>query len=115
MSTPEDNSVAEYERGNSEISQHYRELRADEVPSAMDEKILGQARDELRKANRARRWREWAPPFALAASAVLALSILFRSGTEREPLIAPQAPQPATTAPPSSMQGSSNQPATPAA
>jgi len=87
MNSPEDKVFEDYQRGDSDISKRYRELRADEVPAALDELILAQARDELEPIKRTRRWRTWVPPFALAASALLAVSILFRAGSEREALI----------------------------
>jgi hypothetical protein len=93
---PPENPLEDYKRGDSEVSQRYRELPSDEVPSALDEAILARAREEIQKTTRTRRWRQWTAPFALAASAVLALSILFRSGTERETLTTQQAPQAAS-------------------
>jgi hypothetical protein len=99
MSAPEDNSLDEHLRGDSELSRRYRELRSDEVPVALDDVILAAARKDIEKSNRTRRWQRWSAPFALAASAVLALSILFRSGAERETLATPQAPPAAASTP----------------
>ena len=98
MNPPED-PLEDHQRGDSDVSQRYRELPSDEVPSALDAAILARAREEIHKTTRTRRWRQWTAPFALAASAVLALSILFRSGGERETLITQQVTQAASSPP----------------
>ncbi|HEU4600658.1 MAG TPA: hypothetical protein VFS24_01760 [Steroidobacteraceae bacterium] len=84
MNTPDDKLLDDYLRGDSELSRQYRELPSDDVPAELDNAVLDEARKSIEESARTRRWRKWTPPFALAASAVLALSILFRSGGERE-------------------------------
>ena len=91
MNTPDEQF--DYERGESELSRRYRELKSVEVPRALDDAILAQARGEIQKTNRSRRWRQWTAPVALAASAVLAMSLVFRSGVQREAPMMMQAPQ----------------------
>jgi hypothetical protein len=109
MNSPDQTSLDEHTRGDSEVSRRYRELRDEGIPAELDDAILACAREELQKTQSARRWRKWTPPFALAASAVLALSILFRSGAERETISLQRAPQAGNTAGISSAQKSSDQ------
>ena len=95
MNTPDDKAFDEYLGKKSPVSQHYRGLDADEVPAHLDAQILFQARgavvakdeavDEL-AAVRAKRGRlmRWSVPAAIAASALLVVSIVIRSGTQHE-------------------------------
>ncbi|HEU4652565.1 MAG TPA: hypothetical protein VFS47_01180 [Steroidobacteraceae bacterium] len=84
MNTPDDKLLDDYLRGDTEVSRQYRELPSDDVPAELDNAVLDEARKSIEESARMRRWRKWTAPFALAASTVLALSILFRSGGERE-------------------------------
>lgn len=111
-SPDQDLDLAEYLGGNSRLSQRYRSLTeaADEtVPPELDRSILAQARravapDALATASRSgeparsdelpdeltmlrtrrRRLLQWSVPTALAASLVLVVSIVMRSGVEHE-------------------------------
>lgn len=72
----------------SEVSQRYRALGADEVPAALDRNVLAQARAAVAaKTTRTHKhpvWMRWTAPLALAASAVLVVSIVIRSGTQHQ-------------------------------
>lgn len=106
MTTPtEDRVLDEYLSGKSQVSQHYRGLEADDVPAHLDDRILAQARaavaapvDELAGVReKRRRLMRWSIPAALAASALLVVSIVIRTGPQQEGFgLAPRgAPQPA--------------------
>jgi len=72
----------------SEVSQRYRALGADEVPAALDRNVLAQARaavaGKTTRAHKRPAWMRWTAPLALAASAVLVVSIVIRSGTQHQ-------------------------------
>jgi hypothetical protein len=89
MNTPEDTRGNDQEHRDAQLSERYRELESDAIPPALDAAVLALAQEEIDNTNRSRRWRKWAPPFALAASAILAVSILFYSGGERATLNTP--------------------------
>lgn len=77
----DDKAFEEYLQRGSAVSQRYRALDADDVPSELDRQILQRAAEAVRPAgNRARTWRRWSVPVALAASTVLAVSIVLESG-----------------------------------
>lgn len=77
----DDKAFEEYLQRGSAVSQRYRALDADEVPSELDRQILQRAAEAVRPAgDRARMWRRWSVPVALAASTVLAVSIVLESG-----------------------------------
>ncbi|HKE94367.1 MAG TPA: hypothetical protein VKB34_08700 [Povalibacter sp.] len=112
MNAPDDKAFEEYLGRTSQVSQRYRELQANEVPAALDEKILAQARTALTQPTavphelesvrgKRRRLMQWGVPTALAASALLVVSIVVRSGMQRDSAPFPQtpaAPQPAAKA-----------------
>jgi hypothetical protein len=92
----DDKALEEYLKGGSAVSQRYREIGADEVPDAVNRHILEQARAAVRKRPaKSRTWMRWSAPVALAASAVLVLSIVIDSGVQQDVVLAPNAPQPA--------------------
>lgn len=118
----DDREFEEYLRRESQISQQYRELQDDAVPAHLDALVLEQARAALQKesaaaprddlaAVRRRRGRlmRWAVPTALAASALLVVSIVIRSGVQHETLLLPQVRQeaPGAAAQPESMKDKS--------
>lgn len=83
----------EYLRRESAVSQRYAELGGRSVPAALDERILKQAREARAKPAAAPppRWRLWGAPLAIAASALLAVTVLLRTTPEQR-LAAPQRP-----------------------
>lgn len=106
MSAPRDpnlideQSFEDYLKRGSPTSQRYRESSDDEPPAALDRRVLDMARDAVEKsrapaaASRSKpNWMRWSAPLALAASAVLVVSIVIESGVYKEtaPLIAPTA------------------------
>ncbi|HWK73575.1 MAG TPA: hypothetical protein VNQ81_04845 [Povalibacter sp.] len=126
MSEPiDDKAFDEYLSGRSQISQRYRALHDDAhetVPPALDRRILAQARDAIGQAEttpvddlaqlrtKRRRLMQWSVPAALAASAVLVISIVVRSGVQHEvravnvpPVAAPVAAAPPAPPPPSAV------------
>jgi hypothetical protein len=92
VSSPDDKAFDEYLGRESQVSQRYRALEADAVPAPLDAKILAQAKDALaeeadelsRVRSRRRRLLVWSVPAAVAASALLVVSIVIRSGTQHE-------------------------------
>lgn len=126
MSEPiDDKAFDEYLSGRSPISQRYRALADDAqetVPPELDRRILAQARDAVAQVETApaddlarlrtkrRRLMQWSVPAALAASAVLVISIVIRSGVQHEvravserPIAAPAAAAPPAPPPPPAM------------
>jgi len=126
----QDRDLAEYLGGNSQVSQRYRTLAeaADEaVPPELERRILAQARHAVAPdapaeavpsdgradglaalRGKRRRLLRWSVPTALAASLVLVVSIVMRSGVEHEvrsttlPAVPVKGPpsEPATGVPP---------------
>jgi hypothetical protein len=107
----DDREFEAYLRRDSQVSQQYRNLQDDEVPAHLDALVLEQARAALEKepaaaprddlaAVRRRRGRlmRWGVPTALAASALLVVSIVIRSGVQHETLLLPQVRQEAPAA-----------------
>ncbi|MGH8176891.1 MAG: hypothetical protein ACREV5_11575 [Steroidobacter sp.] len=96
MSDPiDDKLLTEYLKGRSDISQRYRELGGDEVPSRLDQRVLDQAHSAAarRPPARSRLWMRWSAPVALAASAVLVLSIMIEGGVQHGLVaVSPEAP-----------------------
>ncbi|HEY6642377.1 hypothetical protein [Povalibacter sp.] len=93
MNSPsDDKAFDEYLGRRSRVSQNYRGLPSGEVPAHLDQQILAQARaaiasgaDELARVRaRRRRLLQWSVPAAVAASALLVVSIVIRSGVEHE-------------------------------
>lgn len=84
----EDEVFDAYLGRESEVSKRYRALGADEVPAALDRSVLAQARaavaDKMALPRKRPAWTRWTAPLALAASAVLVVSIIMRSGTQHE-------------------------------
>lgn len=81
----EDQAFDEYLNRGSRLSSRYRELEMDEVPAEVDARVLADAQRAVRaKPGAAARWRRWAPPVAIAASAVLAISVVLDGSVQRE-------------------------------
>jgi hypothetical protein len=84
----DDKALDEYLTRGSEVSRHYRELDGDTVPPELDRRVLAEARAAASgNQSGGRAWMRWSAPVALAASAVLVLSILVESGVEQEPTL----------------------------
>lgn len=87
MSQPsDDKSFEEYLGRESQLSKRYRTLAADEVPAELDRRVLAQAQAAVVGASSRKKpaWVRWSAPLALAASMVLAISIVIENGTEHE-------------------------------
>jgi hypothetical protein len=82
--TPEhmtdEQALEEYLKGGSSVSQRYRESAADVVPAHLDERVLALARAASTQRAKSRRWLRWTAPLAVAASALLALSVVLDQG-----------------------------------
>ena len=85
----------EYLQRGSEVSQRYRELGSRAVPPLLDAKVLQQAQQEserLRKRTQ-RSWLRWGAPLAVAATALIAVSVVLQPGVQESASIAGRAPQ----------------------
>src|SRR5690606_13253581 len=98
----DDAALEEYLRGDSSVSRHYRSLPDEAPPPALDQQVLAQARAALggKPVARRPRWVRWGAPMAVAASAVMALSIMMQGGLQQAEVTSPvpmaeQAPAPA--------------------
>jgi hypothetical protein len=122
----DDKALDEYLGRSSQISQRYRALVDDEhasVPPELDRLVLAQARNALAQQDAAkadelarlrtkrRRLTQWGVPAALAASAVLVISIVIRSGVQHEVRAVSERPvaAPAAAAPPASIAAAKQQ------
>lgn len=95
MSEPNDKLLDEYLRGESPVSQRYRELEAENVPPQLDAAVLAQAHAAVAQRKRKPSWVRWGAPLALAASAVMAVAIVLEVGVQDEVrLPAPRLEQP---------------------
>jgi len=92
----EEQDFEAYLRRDSQVSQRYRELGGRVVPPALDHKVLERARQhaEQRVQQTAqgrvqgRPWLRWGPPIAVAACALLAVSVVLQPDVQR--LAAPE-------------------------
>lgn len=84
----DDKAFEEYLKRGSPVSQHYQALESDETPSDIDRQILARAEEAVRSstASKRRAWQRFSIPVALAASAVLAVSIVIESGQHESAL-----------------------------
>jgi hypothetical protein len=87
----DEQSLGDYLKRESEFSQRYRAIKAnevaDEVPAELDRAILLHASqtastNKVVKLNELRKWRRLTLPFAMAATLVLGVSIVMRSGNQ---------------------------------
>lgn len=92
---PDDRQLDEYLKGDSSVSRQYRQLHGAEVPADLDRLVLRQAEDAVKHgASRSRpAWVRWTAPLAVAASAVLVVSIVMETGVRDETAVL-HAPQP---------------------
>ena len=92
----DEQQLDEYLKGDSGVSRHYRQLPGTEVPAELDRLVLRQAEDAVKRRHAQGRpaWVRWTAPLAVAASAVLVLSIVIETGV-RDETVTLQAPQPA--------------------
>jgi negative regulator of sigma E activity len=91
---PDEQQLDEYLKGDSSVSRQYRQLHSAEVPADLDRVVLRQAEDAVksRPAQGRPAWVRWTAPLAVAASAVLVVSIVIQTGVRDETAVL-QAPQ----------------------
>lgn len=78
------------------MSQQYRQLRSADVPAELDRLVLRQAQEAVQaRPAKSRTWTRWAGPLALAASAVLVVSIVIESGVHEDTYLSVPASAPA--------------------
>jgi hypothetical protein len=79
-------ALDEYLKGGSDISQRYRELGREDVPPELDRRVLDEARAAVTSGggSRSSSWLRWAAPAALAASVVLAVTVVIESGPQND-------------------------------
>lgn len=82
----DDKAFEEYLQRGSAVSEQYRALDSEDVPADIDAAVLARASEAVREpvAAKRSRLRRWSVPVALAASTVLAVSIVLESGTRHE-------------------------------
>lgn len=81
-----DESFEAYLQRGSAVSQQYRAIEQEQPPQQLDASILARAQDALRDnpAHKYRQWKQWTVPVAIAASTVIAVSIVLESGMQHE-------------------------------
>jgi hypothetical protein len=81
-----DESFEVYLQRGSVVSESYRALEHEQPPGQLDASVLGQAQAALqeRSTRKYRQWKKWTVPVALAASTVIAVSIVLESGMQHE-------------------------------
>ena len=81
-----DEAFDAYLQRGSTVSQSYRAIEHEEPPTQLDATILSRAQAELRRntSQKYRHWKKWTVPVALAASTVMAISIVLESGMQHE-------------------------------
>jgi hypothetical protein len=82
----DDKAFEEYLKRGSAVSQQYRSLHELEPPSHLDKEVLAQAERAVHSQTlqKSRRWKKWSVPVALAASTLIAVSIVLESGMQHE-------------------------------
>ncbi|HWK51192.1 MAG TPA: hypothetical protein VNR40_14965 [Steroidobacter sp.] len=94
---PDEHQLDEYLKGDSSVSRQYRQLPGEEVPASLDRLVLRQAGDAVKRPSRPA-WMRWTAPLAVAASAVLVVSIVIETGLKDETIVtAPAAQMPMET------------------
>jgi hypothetical protein len=76
----------EYLKGDSSVSRRYRQLSSEDVPPSLDRLVLRQAEDAVKRPSRPA-WMRWTAPLAVAASAVLVVSIVIETGMREETIV----------------------------
>ena len=87
MSDPIDiKALDEYLKGGSDIAQRYRDLGREDVPPELDRRVLDEARAAVASGGggRSRSWLRWGAPAALAASVVLAVTVVIEMGPQND-------------------------------
>ncbi|MFC4311017.1 hypothetical protein ACFPN2_18110 [Steroidobacter flavus] len=87
----DDQQLDEYLKGDSSVSRQYRQLPRADVPPSLDRLVLRQAEDAVKRPSPPA-WMRWAKPLAVAASAVLVVSIVVETGLKDETMVTSQAP-----------------------
>lgn len=88
----DDQQLDEYLKGDSSVSRQYRQLPGEDVPASLDRLVLRQAEDAVKRPSRPA-WMRWAKPLAVAASAVLVVSIVVETGLKEETMVTSQSVQ----------------------
>jgi hypothetical protein len=97
---PDEQQFEEYLRGGSDVSRQYRQLHSAEVPAELDRLVMRQAQDAVKsRPAKSRTWMRWTGPLALAASAVLVVSIVIESGVQEDTYLTVPASAPAEPPP----------------
>jgi hypothetical protein len=109
----DDKAFDEYLQRGSAVSKQYRAIEEERVPSELDANILASAASEVNagRQKRTRLWRRWSVPVALAASTVLAVSIVLESDLRHEAPTVSYSTQ--TSAPPSRPEAQGREPEEP--
>jgi hypothetical protein len=82
----DEQQLDEYLKGDSSVSRQYRQLPSDETPASLDRLVLRQAEDAVKRPSRPA-WVRWTAPLAVAASAVLVVSIVLETGQRDETMV----------------------------
>lgn len=83
-----DEQLDEYLKGDSSVSRHYRQLHSADVPAELERLVLRQAEEAVeRRPAKSRSWMRWSGPLAIAASALVVLSIVIETGVQKEALM----------------------------
>ena len=83
----DEQQLDEYLKGDSSVSRHYRQLPGEDVPPSLDRLVLRQAEEAVKRPSRPA-WVRWTAPLAVAASAVLVVSIVMQTGLRDETMVA---------------------------
>lgn len=96
---PDEQQLEEYLRGGSDVSRQYRQLHSADVPAELDRLVMHRAQEAVKaRPAKSRTWMRWTGPLALAASAVLVVSIVIESGVQEETYLTVPASAPAERA-----------------
>lgn len=82
----DEQQLDEYLKGDSSVSRQYRQLSSEDVPPSLDRLVLRQAEDAVKRPSRPA-WMRWTAPLAVAASAVLVVSIVVETGMRDETIV----------------------------
>jgi hypothetical protein len=82
----DEQQLDEYLKGDSSVSRHYRQLPGADVPPSLDRLVLRQAEEAVKRPSRPA-WMRWTAPLAVAATAVLVVSIVVETGLKNETLV----------------------------
>lgn len=82
----DEQELDEYLKGDSSVSRQYRQLSSEDVPPSLDRLVLRQAEDAVKGPSRPA-WMRWTAPLAVAASAVLVVSIMIETGMRDETIV----------------------------